>query len=361
MPLRIAIISPLYESVPPKLYGGTERVVSYLSEALVDAGQEVTLFASGDSITRANLVPVMAKSLRLDPECKDPIACHFKLMEEVLRHEREFDIIHSNVDYLSLAFARRARTPFITTLHGRLDIPEVISIFQEYNDFPLISISDAQRKPMPLANWLKTIYHGVPIDLYSFNNEPEEYLVFVGRISPEKKIESLIRIALKAQVPLKIAAKVGKVDREYYETVVRPLLDNSLIEFLGEVNDREKNGLLGNAMACLHPADWPEPFGLALIEAMCCGTPVVARKRGSIPEVVDHGVTGFIFDKDEEAVLYIKNQLPSISRTGCRRRFEERFSSRRMSADYLAAYKAVIASGYSKGEAQKDAIKSARG
>ena len=342
MPLRIALLSPLYETVPPKLYGGTERVVSYLAEALVEAGQDVTLFASGDSVTTARLVPVTAKSLRLDPECKDPIARHFLLMEEVLKREGEFDIIHSNVDYLGLAFARRSRTPFITTLHGRLDIPEITSIFREYGEFPLVSISDAQRRPLPRANWLRTVYHGIPPGLYSYNEVPEEYLVFVGRISPEKKIDSLIRIALKAQIPLKIAAKVDKADIEYYGTVVRPLLENSLVEFIGEVGDREKNELLGKAMACLHPADWPEPFGLALIEAMGCGTPVIARKRGSIPEVVDHGITGLIFEKDEEAVFHIKNRLSSISRAGCRRRFEERFSSRRMSADYLAAYGSVL-------------------
>ncbi len=345
MPLRIAMVSPLYESVPPKLYGGTERVVSYLTEALVEAGQDVTLFASGDSNTGARLLPVTSRSLRLDPECKDPIACHFMLMERVLKHADEFDIIHSNVDYLSLAFARRVKkTPFITTLHGRLDIPEIGSIFAEYGEFPLISISNAQRKPMPMANWLRTVYHGIPPRLYSYNGESGKYLAFVGRISPEKKIDSLIRIALKAGIPLKIAAKVDKVDVEYYEAVVRPLLDTSLVEFLGEVNDREKDALLGGALAFLHPADWPEPFGLALIEAMCCGTPVIARRRGSVPEVVDHGVTGLIFERDEEAVFQIKNHISSVSRARCRRRFEERFNSKRMSDDYLEAYKAVLAS-----------------
>ncbi len=342
-PLKIAMLSPLFESVPPRLYGGTERVVSYLSEALVEAGHDVTLFASGDSNTSARLVPAAPRSLRLDPECKDPMACHFMLMEKVLKHEKEFDIIHSNVDYLSLAFARRAQTPFIATLHGRLDIPEVTSVFSEYREFPLVSISDAQRRPMPRANWLRTVYHGIPTDLYAYNGRPGEYLVFVGRISPEKKIDSLIRIALEAEVPLKIAAKVDKADADYHEAVVRPLLDSSLVEFLGEVNDREKDSLLGGALACLHPADWPEPFGLALIEAMCCGTPVIARRRGSIPEVVDHGVTGLIFDRDEEAVFYIRDQVASISRAGCRRRFEERFSSIRMAAEYLAAYRSVLA------------------
>ncbi len=354
MPLRIAVISPLYESVPPRLYGGTERVVSYLTEGLIKAGQEVTLFASGDSVTSARFVPAGAKSLRLDPGCKDPLACHFMLMEEVLKHDKEFDIIHSNVDYLSLAFARRSKTPFITTLHGRLDMPEIAAIFMEYREFPLISISNSQRGPIPWANWLQTIYHGLPAHLYDYNGGPEEYLVFIGRMSPEKKIDSLIHIAMKAEIPLKIAAKVDRVDVEYFKAIVRPLLENtSLVEFLGEVSDEEKNMLLGRAMACLHPVDWPEPFGLTLIEAMACGTPVVARRRGAIPEVVDQGVTGFIFEKDEEAVFQIKNHLSSFARQACRRQFEKRFSSDRMAADYLAAYKAALSGAFMKGGRNK--------
>ena len=336
------MLSPLYESVPPKLYGGTERVVSYITEELVKAGHEVTLFASGDSETSARLVPVCERALRLDPECRDPLASHFLMLEDVLRRQTDFDIIHSNVDYVGLSFAKRSAVPVVATLHGRLDIREVITLMKRYQEFPLISISNAQRRPMLFVNWLATIYHGLPPDLYSFNPNPGDYLVYIGRISPEKRVDSAIDIAVKSGMPLKIAAKVDKVDIEYFEQVIRPMLKHQLVEFLGEVGDRDKNALLGQALASLHPVDWPEPFGLSMIESMACGTPVLARRRGSVPEVIDHGITGFIFEKNEEAVVYLKNNMFSFSRRMCREQFARRFNSARMAGDYLKAYEKVL-------------------
>jgi glycosyltransferase involved in cell wall biosynthesis len=338
MLMRIAQVAPLSESVPPTLYGGTERVVSWLTEDLVKLGHDVTLFASGDSVTSAALVPLCKKALRLDMNCTDPVSLHFCLMEEVLKRASEFDIIHSHIDLFGFVIGMRTSVPVVGTLHGRLDLWEYKKAFGEYQDIPVVSISDAQRRPIPDMNWTATVYHGLPGDLYDFNNEPGDYLVYVGRISPEKKVEAAIRIALLSGMPLKIAAKVDRVDAEYFEARIKPLLNNSVVEFLGELNDREKNELLGSAAAFLHPVDWPEPFGVALIESMACGTPVIARKRGSIPEVVDHGVTGFVFERDEEAALYIKNSIDGLSREGCRRRFEGRFLAERMASDYLRVY-----------------------
>lgn len=351
--MRIAILSPLYESVPPILYGGTERVVSYLTEELVRAGHDVTLFASGDSKTKARLIPACQKSLRLDQKCLDPLAHHFLLMEEVIRRQKDFDIIHSNVGYIGLAFGRRISVAIVETLHGRLDIKEVIRVFREYREFPLVSISNAQRAPAPDIGWIATVYHGIPEALYSLNETRGEYIVFVGRISPEKKVDSAIEIALKSAIPLKIAAKVDAIDREYFQQVIRPMLKNNpLVEYLGELTDKEKNTLLGSAMALVHPVDWPEPFGLAMIEAMACGVPVVARKRGSIPEVVDHGKTGFIFEEDDEAVFYLKNHVSSLSKRLCREHFEKRYSSARMARDYLDVYNTLLKG---KEEAQRSA------
>lgn len=340
--MRIAQVAPLYERIPPLLYGGTERVVSYLTEELVAAGHEVVLFASGDSGTSAELVPICDRSLRLDPGCVDPVAFSFLLMEEVLKRQYNFDIIHSHVDYFGFDIGRRTQTPVVSTLHGRLDLREHAFIFREYNEVPLISISNAQRAPLPRANWASTVYHGIPAHHYTFNGEGGGYLVFVGRISPEKRVDSAIEIATKAGVPLKIAAKIDRVDREYFEQRIRPLLDNPLVEFIGEVGEKEKNALVGGALAFLHPVDWPEPFGLSMIEAMACGTPVVARRRGSIPEVVDHGTTGFIFEDDGEAVQYIKYRCPGFSRKLCRERFEKRFLAKRMAEDYLAVYETIL-------------------
>lgn len=340
--MRIAQVSPLFESVPPALYGGTERVVSYLTEELVRAGHEVVLFASGDSVTTAELVPACEKALRLYPKRIDPVAVHFIMMEEVLRRQDDFDIIHSHVDYFGFALGRRARAPVVGTLHGRLDLWEHGLIFREFSEVPLVSISDAQRAPLHGVNWAGTVYHGLTGGLYACNERAGDYLVFVGRVSPEKKVDSAIRIAIKAGLPLKIAAKVDNVDIEYFAKEIRPLLVHPLIEFLGEIGDRAKNVLIGSALAFLHPVDWPEPFGLAMIEAMACGTPVIARRRGSIPEVVDHGVTGFIFEDEDEAVEYIKDLCPGFSRRACRRRFEERFLAERMAADYVRIYARLL-------------------
>ena len=341
--MRIAMLSPLYESVPPRLYGGTERVVSYLTEELLPAGHEVVLFASGDSRTSAELVSACSSSLRMESRCSDPVAIHLVMLEEVLRRQAEFDIIHSHVDYLGFLLQRRTRVPVVHTLHGRCDLWEHTFLFPEFRDCPLISISDSQRQPAPSLNWLDTVYHGLPEDLYTFRDQPGGYLVYIGRISREKQVESAINIAVRSGLPLKIAAKVDKPDLSYYEGTIKPLLDHPLIEFLGEVGDREKDELLGSALAFLHPIDWPEPFGLSMIEAMACGTPVIARRRGAIPEVVDDGITGYVFEDDEEAVAAIRQRLPSFSRTGCRKRFEERFLARRMAEDYVKVYGSVLA------------------
>lgn len=339
--MRIAQIAPLFESVPPAMYGGTERVVSYLTEELVSLGHDVTLFASADSRTGAELVPCSERALRLDEKCMDPVSLHFIMMEKALRRAREFDIIHSHVDCIGFVMGRRTDVPVINTLHGRLDNPEHEFIFREYGSSPLVSISDAQRAPKPFANWVATVHHGIPADLYDFSPKTGGYLLYIGRISPEKKVESSIAIARRAGIRLKIAAKVDRVDVDYFESCLKPHLKSQYVEFLGEVNDREKNELMGGALAFLHPVDWPEPFGLSMIEAMACGTPVVARRRGSIPEVVDHGVTGFIFEEDDEAVRILDGICRGFSRAGCRRRFEERFLQGRMAAGYLETYDIV--------------------
>jgi glycosyltransferase involved in cell wall biosynthesis len=340
--MRVAQIAPLYESVPPKLYGGTERVVSYLTEELTRLGHEVTLFASGDSETSARLVPCHEKSLRLDTRCPDSLAFHVLMIEEALKRQDEFDVIHSHINYLGFAMGRRAIPPVLSTIHGRMDLREHKFIFAEYAESALVSISNAQRMPIQWANWAATVYHGIPPGLYSCRPEPADYLVYVGRISPEKRVDSAISIAAGAGIPLKIAAKVDAADRQYYENYFKKLLDHPLVEFLGEVTDRDKNELVGGALAFLHPVDWPEPFGLTLIESMACGTPVIARRRGSIPEVVDHGVTGFVFERDEEAIAFLRNGLSAFSRTGCRERFEKRFQVERMARDYLRIYDAAM-------------------
>lgn len=340
--MRIAQVPPLYESVPPRLYGGTERVVSYLTEQLVQEGHDVVLFASGDSRTSAKLVPVCESSLRLDPKCTDPIAMHMLQMEEVLKYQDDFDIIHAHIDYFGFVLARRARAPVINTLHGRCDLWEQTFIFKEYKESSLVSISNSQRRRFPGANWVSTVYHGLPGELYTAAEQKGDYLVYIGRVHPEKKVDAAIEIAIRSGLPLKIAAKVDPLDKAYFDREIVPLLDHPLIEFLGEVGDKEKNRLIGSALAFLHPVDWPEPFGLSLIEAMACGTPVIARRRGAIPEVVDHGTTGFIFEDNEEAVGYIRDGLPGFSRTGCRKHFEKRFLAERMARDYLSVYETVL-------------------
>src|SRR6266704_4313366 len=315
--MRIAQVAPLFESVPPKYYGRTERVVSYLTEELVCQGHEVTLFASGDSVTKAHLVAACRRSLRLDKHCVDQFAHHILRLEHVSQRATEFDIVHFHVDYLHSPRSRRQPNTDVTTLHGRLDIPDLVPLYREFQDMPVISISNAQREPLPWANWQATVYHGIPADLYRFRAEPGTYLAFLGRISPEKRLDRAIEIAKRVQIPLKIAAKVDRVDKKYFKSVIEPLLTDSLVEVVGEIGDREKNEFLGNAYALLSPIDWPEPFGLVMIEAMACGTPVIAYDRGSVLEVMDDGVTGFIvreLDEAAEAVRRVRN----LSRARCR-------------------------------------------
>ncbi len=338
--MKIAQISPLYESVPPKFYGGTERVVHYLTEGLVAQGHDVTLYASGDSETSANLVPCCDTALRLNGNVVDPLAPHFTMMEKVQRDAHRYDVIHSHIDYLFYPIIRRNNYPFLTTLHGRLDVPELLPLYTEYFQVPVVSISDSQRKPLPVANWQKTIYHGLPLNLYTYSAHKGNYLAFVGRISPEKRIDRAIDIAIRAGIPLRIAAKVDKADLEYFETTIKNLLNHPLIEMLGEINDHEKQELLGNALGLIYPIDWPEPFGLAMIEAMACGTPVVAYRNGSVPEVVDEGVTGYIVNSGEEAVKAVE-KLSLLDREKVRETFENRFSVQRMTRDYLEVYESL--------------------
>lgn len=339
--MRIAQVAPLYESVPPKFYGGTERVVSYLTEELVRQGHDVTLFASGDSITRARLHAIVPNGLRLERPCVDSIAHHVHMIEKVGQLADEFDVIHFHTGYLHFPVARMLQTPHVTTYHGRLDLPDIHPLFREFADMPAVSISNAQRTPMPFLNWQATVYHGLPHDMYPFRKRAGDYLVFVGRVSPEKRVDRAIEIAKRAGRKLYIAAKVDEVDRAYFETSVQPLLDHPLIEFIGEVGESEKRELLGGAYAFVFPIDWPEPFGLVMIEALACGTPVVAYPCGSVPEVIRHGETGFIVHDIDQAVAALA-RVGEIDRARCRADFEERFSATRMAHDYLAAYRAAI-------------------
>lgn len=337
--MKIALVAPLQESVPPTLYGGTERVVSYLTEELVRQGHQVTLFASGDSQTAARLEPIVPQSLRL-AGCRDPFAHHIRMIDRVVHAADEFDVIHFHVDYLHFPLMRRLGLPHVTTLHGRLDLPDLLPLFREFSDMPVVSISDHQRTPLPFANWQATVYNGVPTDLYRFHAQSGEYLVFLGRISPEKGVERAIDIAVRAGLPLRIAAKVDKADREYFDACVAPLLHHPLVEFLGELGGRDKEELLGNAYGMLFPIDWPEPFGLVMIEAMACGTPVIAWRRGSVPEVMRDGVTGFIVDDLDGAVAAVE-RLAGVSRFRCRHYFEEHFAAEKLAGDYLAVYRAI--------------------
>jgi glycosyltransferase involved in cell wall biosynthesis len=335
--MRIAQVAPLHESVPPRLYGGTERVVSYLTEELVNLGHDVTLFASGDSVTRAHLIASCPGSLRLDSRVHDPMAAHLVMVERVAQAAEQFDVIHFHCDYVHFPTSRRLATPTVTTLHGRLDLPDLAPVFREFSELPLISISDAQRRPLPWVNWLATVHHGLPGDAGIFEPDPGDYLAFLGRISPEKRVDRAIAIAERAGLPLKIAAKVDRNDREYYDSVIRPLLSSPRIEFLGEIAGREKDEFLAGARALLFPIDWPEPFGLVMIEAMACGTPVIAFRRGSVPEVIDSGVSGWVVD-DVDAAVEAVIRLDALSRQACRSTFERRFTVRRMAQDYVAAY-----------------------
>jgi glycosyltransferase involved in cell wall biosynthesis len=335
--MRIAQIAPLAESVPPKLYGGTERVVSYLTEELVALGHEVTLFASGDSRTSAELVPICAHALRLDGSCHEPLAYHVAMIERVWRMRERFDIIHSHIDYLPMPLLSRATLPSITTLHGRLDRPESAFVYREFRDLPVASISDSQRSALPWMNWVGTVHHGLPEDLLQTRAGDGRYLAFLGRMSPEKGPDVAIRLALRSGLPIRLAAKIDRADQPYFESCIRPLLDGSRVEFMGEIGEGEKEDFLGEAHALIFPIDWPEPFGMVMIEAMACGTPTIAFRRGAVPEIVEHGVTGFVVDSEDEALAAIA-QVGALDRSQIRRTFERRFSSRRMAEDYLKLY-----------------------
>ena len=341
--MRIAQIAPLIESVPPKLYGGTERIVSYLTEALVQAGHQVTLFASGDSLTSAELVPCSERALRLDPTMRDPLPHYTVMLDRVRRRAAEFDALHFHIDYLHFPLFRDLAGRTLTTQHGRLDLADLAVAYRAFPEFPLVSISDDQRRPCPDWHWLRTIHHGLPADLYPFAPLPRGgYLAFLGRICPEKRPDHAIDIARRAGVRLKIAAKVDRVDQTYFDEVIRPLLRDPLIEYVGEIGERDKAAFLGGARGLLFPIDWPEPFGLVLIEAMACGTPVIAYRRGSVPEVIDDDWTGFIVDDVAGAVAAVA-KLECLDCGAVRARFEQRFTAKRMANDYLTAYHSLAA------------------
>ncbi len=340
--MRIAQVAPLFESVPPVLYGGTERVVSYLTEELVGLGHDVTLFASGDSQTRATLVPMCARSLRLNPACRDRLAWHVLMTERIAARADQFDIIHFHITHIHYPLVRRLASMHVTTVHGRLDLPELLPLYEEFADVPLVSISDAQRKPVPHANWMATIPHGLPDDAFSFHVEPDDYLAFLGRISPEKGVDRAIAIATALGIPLRIAAKVDDADLEYFGRDIQPLLQAPGIEFVGEIDDDEKDRFLGGARALLFPVDWPEPFGLVMIEALACGTPVVAFRCGSVPEIIESGRSGFIVDTVEEAIAAVRC-IATIDRRACRRAFEQRFTAHRMARQHEDLYARLLA------------------
>ena len=335
--MRIAQISPLFEAVPPKLYGGTERVVYSLTEELVAMGHDVTLFASGDSITSAKLAPMRDQALRLDPTVVDWIAIYMRMMELIYRRADEFDVLHFHTDYFPLSLFSRQRTPFLTTLHGRLDIPEFKDVYELF-DAPFVSISDSQRRPIPRLNWIRTVHHGMPANLLTPQSVEQDYLAFLGRISPEKGVDKAIRIAGAAGMRLKIAAKVDNADKKYYQNEIKPLIDASpWVEFIGEINDSQKPAFLSGAHALLFPIDWPEPFGIVMIEAFACGTPVISYSGGSVGEVMQHGVTGFVVSDQQEAIEAAE-QVHRIDRRRCREVFEQRFTSHAMARRYLEVY-----------------------
>jgi glycosyltransferase involved in cell wall biosynthesis len=338
---RIAQISPLTEAVPPKLYGGTERVISWLTEELVALGHDVTLFASGDSVTSARLESMWPTALRLDGSVRDPNALHISMMEQVARRAKEFDLLHFHLDYYPFSVMSRQPTPFLTKLHGRLDLPEHGPVFTTFPTVPVVSISNAQRRPAPNAHWISTVYHGMPEGLLRPTPSEPSYLAFLGRISPEKRVDRAIHIAERCGLPLKIAAKVDAADHDYFEETIRPLLAKPHVDFVGEISDAQKPEFLSGALALIVPIDWPEPFGLVMIEAMACGGPVVAFNRGSVPEVIEDGVTGFVVEDETSAVGALRH-LSRLSRPAIRKRFEERFTARRMARDYLAVYRGLL-------------------
>lgn len=342
--MRIAQIAPLTEAIPPKLYGGTERVVSWLTEELVALGHDVTLFASGDSVTSARLEPMWPRALRLDASVRDPVALHMLMLELVHQRAKEFDLLHFHLDYFPFSLFSRQTTPFVTTLHGRLDLPEHQPVFTTFAAVPVVSISNAQRRPLPWARWMATIHHGLPEKLLTPRPAKRDYLAFLGRIAPEKGVDRAIRIASASGLPLKIAAKVDPVDRNYFAAEIKPLLTLPGIDYIGEIGDVDKAAFLSGANALLVPVDWPEPFGLVMIEAIACGTPVVAFAAGSIPEVVEDGVTGYVVRNETEALAAL-DRLPALDPQRIRRRFEERFTARRMALDYLDVYHALTGNG----------------
>lgn len=339
--LRIAQLAPLAEAVPPKLYGGTERVVSWLTEALVRRGHEVTLFASGDSRTDAELVPCCETALRLLGDAADPAAHASVQLRAVLEQADRFDVIHSHLDHLFFPLARMLQVPTVTTLHNRIDSPQLRFVYERFSDVPFVSISHAQRAAVPRANWVANVYHGLPLDLLRYQPSCDDYVAFIGRFSPEKRVDSAIRVAIAAGTRLKIAAKIDEARPDYFHREIEPLLAHPLVEYVGEIDDAQKGEFLGRARALLFMIDWPEPFGLAMIEAMACGTPVIARCRGAVPEVIDDGVTGFCVEDEAQAIEALR-RIDALERRQVRDQFERRFSVERMVDDYEALYHSLL-------------------
>lgn len=339
--MKIAQIAPLYESVPPKLYGGTERVVSYLTEELVNLGHEVTLFASKDSVTQAKLISTVDKALRLDSTVVDPAAHHIVQLQEVMERADEFDILHFHTDYHHFPVSQTFKKPVITTLHGRFDIPDLQPLYSKFDHQSVVSISDFQATFLPQANWLGTVYHGLPKDQLTPIPSTGNYLAFLGRVSREKRVDRAIEIALKANHKIKIAAKIDANDRQYFENEIEYLFKYSTVDYIGEINENQKTEFLGNAKALLFPIDWPEPFGMVLIEAMACGTPIIAYGKGSVPEIIEDGVTGFVVNSINEAIEAV-NKLDQLDRGKVRSIFEQRFSAKRMALDYVNMYEKLI-------------------
>lgn len=347
--MKIAQVAPIFERVPPEKYGGTERVISYLTEELVQQGHEVTLFATGDSITQARLIFSIPKSRRFDSAQQEWLMYSTVMLDQVLAHALEFDFIHFHTDYLHFPLLKNLQVPHCTTLHGRLDLPALVPIYQHFQKVPLISISYSQRLPLQWANWQANVYHGLPTNLYQFNPNPENYLIFIGRISPEKRVDRAIEIAIQCGFHLCIAAKIDKQDETYFKEVIKPLLSHPLIEFIGEIGEEEKFHLLAQARALLFPIDWPEPFGMVMIEALACGTPVIAYRNGSVPEILEEGVTGLIVT-DQQQAIERAHRIASIDRNTCRKAFEEQFTATRMATNYLSAYRQIQLTNLVKGD-----------
>ncbi len=356
--MHIAEVAPLAESVPPSHYGGTERVVSWLADELVELGERVTLFASGGSKTRAELVAVSPKPLRLSRPPIDPMSALTALLETVARRANEFDVIHCHLDWIHIPLLRRLARPFVTTLHGRLDLPHMHALVAGFADAPFVSISNNQRTPLAELNFVDTIYHGLPGQLLRPNLQPGQYLAFLGRLTPEKGAHIAIRLAQQTHLPLRIAAKIPRMQTHYFKEQIEPLLDGDRVEFVGEVNERQKQEFLGSAMAMLFPIDWPEPFGLVMIEAMACGTPVIAWRRGSVPEIIEDGVTGFVVDNEAEAIHAIE-RIPTLDRRQVRAAFERRFTARRMAESYRRGFERLIARGDCEAVASRSSRESA--